>query len=131
MNEETFGGKAGEPVPEVDVEDVRAVWRFYREVEKNSPGRHVAIDSLLLASVCKPGADVHAVCYRQAQLGLLKMLASRLPPLQDSIGHLTSGGEFKDSAFQAIAKIPMEWIGNKRRQEFPFDVEQFIKLDSA
>jgi len=123
----SFGGKAGELVPEVDVEDVRAVWRFCREVQENSPGQQVAVDWLLLASVGRSGADVQAVWYRQAQLGLLKVLANHFPPVQDSIGRITVGSEFKDSAFRAIAKVPMEWMGNKPRQGFPFDVERFLQ----
>ena len=126
-----FGGKAGEAVPEVDADDVKAVWRQYRELQDRHPGQHVAIGLEVLKSVCKDGANVEAVCYRQVQLDIVKILAEQNAIPQASMDLLTEGGEFKDSAFEAIAKIPMKWIGSGQRQGFPFDMAQFIKLGST
>lgn len=126
-----FGGDAGTPVPEVDAEDVKAVWQQYREVEKNHPGRQVAIGLELLKNFCKPGANIEAVFYRHAQLHLLKMIAEQNVIPQLSLDSITTNGEFKDSAFEAIAKVPMQWMGEGPRQGLPFDVEKFLQLCSA
>ena len=65
-----FGGKAGEAVPEVDPEDMKAVWQEHRYMQKDHPGQPIAISTRVLQHYCNPGADMQAVCYRQAQLGL-------------------------------------------------------------
>jgi hypothetical protein len=122
-----FGGEAGEPVPEVDADDVKAIWQTYREAQDAEPGRHIAIDSIVLEKICKPGANVQAVVYRQCQLHLLKTLAEQHVIPKESMDSLTTGGEYKDSVFQAIAKISMEWIGRGRREGLPFDVEGFLQ----
>jgi hypothetical protein len=43
-----FGGAPGTPVPQVDPEDVRAVWKLGQEVKKNHPGVNVGISVELL-----------------------------------------------------------------------------------
>jgi hypothetical protein len=55
-----FGGKPGESVPEVDPEDLKALWRFCEEQQAHS----VAAGVDVLKSVCKPGANVEAKWYR-------------------------------------------------------------------
>jgi hypothetical protein len=71
---ELFGGKAGDAVPEVNADDVKAVRQMYRELQ----GRHPDVKAIgleLLKNGCKAGANVEPVCYRHAQLELVKMLA--------------------------------------------------------
>lgn len=37
-----FGGKPGEPVPEVDPEDLKIVWKINRDLQARHPGQQVA-----------------------------------------------------------------------------------------
>jgi hypothetical protein len=49
-----LGGAAGTPVPQVDPEDVRAVWKLGQEVEKDHPGVNVGIGVEIFERACKP-----------------------------------------------------------------------------
>jgi hypothetical protein len=49
-------GAPGEPVPQVDPEDVKAVWKLGQEVKKDHPGGGVAIGMAIFEHTCKPGA---------------------------------------------------------------------------
>src|SRR5215471_12356302 len=63
-----FGGKPGEPVPEVDADDLKAVWELYRDVKARHPGHDAAIGMSAVVASCKPGADAQAAAYRVGQL---------------------------------------------------------------
>jgi len=52
-----FGGEAGEPVPQVDPDDLKAVWQFFQNYPVRS-GQAVATPTSRLQQVCKPGADI-------------------------------------------------------------------------
>ena len=101
----------------MDPEDLKAVWDFSFEV---GPGG--AIDIILFERLCKPGADVQAVCYRSQMLSLVAMLiqTEQLAPSSD--------GTLDMKVFKAAAKMPLEWteIGVVR-EGFPFDVEKFLQ----
>ena len=119
----TFGGQPGEPVPEVDPEDMKTIWNIGREVQARNPGQQVAIGVDVYRSVCKPGADVIAASYRASLLGLMKLFAPAL------FAEITIDGVPTDSAFQAAAKVPMEWMGvGIVRQGPPFDVDALMQL---
>src|SRR5436853_6591247 len=68
-----FGGKPGEPVPQVDPDDLKAVWEINHEVQTSHPGERVTGISVL-EHACKPGADVKSVAYRAVMLGLRTLL---------------------------------------------------------
>lgn len=73
--DDLFGGpqgKPGEPVPEVDPDDLKSLWREQQEQQTH------AVDMQSMKRVCKPGADVTAVWYRASQLWLLSELAKQL-----------------------------------------------------
>lgn len=115
-----FGGKPGEPVPEVDPEDLKALWQQQQEVQAMHPGQHATgID--VMKAVCKPGANVKAVWYRMSMFGLLTMAA------KEQTSPWIKGGEPLDVVFRIIANIPMEWIGHTPREGLPFDVEEFFR----
>jgi hypothetical protein len=114
-----FGGAPGTPVPQVDPEDVRAVWKFGQEVKKDHPGVNVGIGMEILERACKPGSNIPAVTYRA---GMAAMFLRRAPELKDKL----------DAVFLAAATIPMEWIGVEIvRQGLPFDLEDFMRRVSA
>ena len=48
-----FGGEAGEPVPQVDPEDVKAIWKLGKDVQRRHPGEHVGIDVQVLEQTWK------------------------------------------------------------------------------
>src|ERR1700693_4732467 len=113
-------GAPGEPVPQVDPEDVKAVWKLGQEVKRDHPDGGVAIGMAIFEHTCKPGAIVKAVIYRTNKIEILRMLASEVmePLIHDKL----------DTVFQAAAQIPMEWIGvGVVRQGLPFDFEDFMR----
>jgi hypothetical protein len=128
--ERLLGGKPGEPVPEVDHEDAKAVWQQYQDA-----GPNVAITCRVLALFCSPGADVPAVGYRCGQLDLLRLLSQQQgapSELTEKIAPLMKDGAFSDAAFRAIAKVPMEWMEpGVIREGPPYDFDQFLKLCAA
>ena len=72
---ELFGlGRAGEPVPQVDPEDVKVVWEVGQESVKENPQGNVAIGVEIFRRACKPGANVPAVTYRTGQIGILRLI---------------------------------------------------------
>ena len=116
-----FGGNPGEPIPQVDPDDLKALWRLQRDVEARHPGQQVAIGNA--SAYCKPGADIQAVGYRVSFLWLM----SRIVPEQ--FAAFTKDGQPIDAAFRAAAKVPAEWmeVGVVRRHP-PFDVNEFTRL---
>jgi hypothetical protein len=111
-----FYGNPGDPVPEVDPDDLKAVAREYVEMQKRHPGKHVAIGMGAFLGVCKPGADVKAISYRYTHVALLALLAAELvspepevTAFKERLGALVKDGELTDAALNAAAKIPMTW----------------------
>ena len=117
-----FGGEPGEPVPEVDPEDLKAVWQFQREVETKH-GSQGAIGIDLMKQVCAPGADIQAIYYRTT----FTWMTTQIAPEQ--IAPFTRDGQPTDSVFRVAAKVPLEWMGvGIVRQGPPFDVNEFVRL---
>jgi hypothetical protein len=115
-----FGGQPGEPVPEVDPEDLKALWREQQELQARHPG--AAIGMTVAEQICKPGADIQALGYRTGMLWLLGQIA----PERFSL--FTKDGQPIDAAFRAAAKVPVEWIGEAITRQTPFDVDEFLRL---
>lgn len=124
MKPPSFGGMAGEPVPLVDPEDLKILWRTQKEIEARHPGRQVALGRAAAQQICKTGADIEAVGYRLSLLWLLSQIA----PTQ--FAALLEDGQPSDAAFRAAAKVRSEWMGEGITQQAPFDVEEFLRLCS-
>ena len=60
----SFGGNPGEPVPEVDPDDLKTVWQETRDLQARHPGQNAAIGLEPMKAKCKPGANLEAVAYR-------------------------------------------------------------------
>jgi hypothetical protein len=121
---EFFGGASGESVPQVEPEDVKAVWKLGlgRGMESGHPGGQRAIGVEVCKAACKPGADISAVCYRGMMLGLITRHA------QEQLAPWVNEGEMDNAIFRAIAEIPMEWMGvGIVRHGPPFDFEDFVR----
>ena len=112
-----FGGKPGEPVPEVDPDDLKTIWNVQQELQGG------AIDPEIYRRLCKPGANIEATCYRAQLLALTARFIATEQLAPDNEGMLDGG------VFRAAATVPMEWpeVGVVR-QGFPFDVEHFLRL---
>ena len=118
-----FGGEPGEPVPEVDAEDVKAVWKIQSDLQARHPGEQVATGMGLLQAACKPGANIEAISYRASQLFLMSFYAP------EHLEKMTANGQPSDSVFSAVAKMPMEWMGvGIVRQGPPFNFDEFLHL---
>jgi len=116
-----FGGTPGTPVPAVDPEDLKAIWRLHREISNQHPSQSVGIDQTVTVGRCKPGSDVHAVAYRISMLELLQRVAA------DSLAPWTKNTELDDAVFRVAADIPMDWIGTEQRKGWPFDVKELLR----
>lgn len=69
-----FQGQAGQPVPQVDPLDIKAVWQIGKETMESHPGQNVGIGVEFFERACKPGANIPAVTYRA---GMIAMFQSR------------------------------------------------------
>lgn len=130
MNDQfsAFFGPEGEPVPEVDPDDIRAVAREYQEMQKQHPGERFTGGMDLLKHVCKPGADMRAVSYRYMFVSLLPFIAAQMrspepetAALQERLSAVVKDGELIDAALAVAAKIPMKWA----KKGLPFDFDEF------
>ena len=107
-------GKAGEPVPVVDVADIKAVWAHDRELRAQHPGG-VAVEIGVFKRVCSPGADIRAVAHRCQMLGLWEML---LRPVW-------TGGDLSENSFKVAARMDLRWMAPGVIQSGPA-VEEFL-----
>ncbi len=108
-------GKAGDPVPVVDVADIKAVYAHGRELRAHHP-EGVAVEIGVWKRVCSPGADVRAVAYRCQRLCVFEWL---LRPAW-------IGGEFSERAFEVSAKMDLRWIAPGVSQTGLFELEEFV-----
>jgi hypothetical protein len=129
----------GTPVPLVDLDDLKAVAHLCDELQQQHRGTQFGIGIGAVAHMCKPGADVRAVCYRVQQLGLLKLFSEQkvdnpeiqahIARFQAKIAPLMLDGKFTDAAFRAIARIPLKWMApGVVREGLPYDVEELLRL---
>jgi hypothetical protein len=122
-NPPRFGGEPGEPVPEVDPEDIRATWEFHQKLQAEHPGEQIAVCASLAESICKPGADIQAVGYRSTIIWMTTVFAP------ERIAPFLRNGQPTDAVFRAAAKVPLEWMGvGIVRKGPPFDVDEFLHL---
>jgi hypothetical protein len=122
-------GNSGEPVPTVEMGDLKSAWNIYQDIESRHPGKQVGVDISVIQHACSATADVRAVTYRCGMLQVLERLAAdRLVPWKGN-------GRLDDGVFSVAARIPMNWIGVGIPQSgLPFDVGSFfdeLRLESA
>jgi hypothetical protein len=123
MNDRLSLGKAGEPVPVVDPEDLKIVFDTYEDATKRGI-KTVGAGTFMHA--CKPGADLTALWFRYSilQLGLSRPVPELAPWVKD--------GEPADAVFREASRIPMEWIGvGISHQGTPFEPEELFRRISG
>jgi len=106
----SFGGNAGEPVPEVDPEDLKTIWQESRAVQARHHGQNAAIGFELMKAICKPGANIEAVAYRSTMIWVLKKFA------QEQLAPWVNEEQVSDAVFRTMAAISMEWLGHTPRR---------------
>jgi hypothetical protein len=117
----------GDEVAAVDPADLRAVWNLMRNVQARNatPGQCTSISVGGYERVCSPGADVTAVWFRAAMLGMLQMTGDLLTPW-------THDGDFDGAVFSVAASLPMKKMPvGVPQQGLPFDVQEFVKQIGA
>ena len=117
----SFGGNPGEPVAEIDRDDLKMVWQETQNLLARVPGESVGITFEVIQGFCKPVANAQAVWYRSTMIWVLKRFA------QEQLAPWVKDEEVSDAVFQTMATIPMEWIGHAEREGLPFDVEEFFR----
>jgi hypothetical protein len=124
MKEAIFGAKPGEPVPEVDPQDMKAVWTLARNTKARFPGENVGVAGWERS--LKPGADAEAVRHRISLLGMVVRHANELE-LQEVLAPFLNDGEPSDAMFRAMAEVPMEGVQEGEIYHgFPFDFSEFL-----
>jgi len=113
-------GNPGEPVVNVDPDDLKTFWQQTRDLQAAHPGRNVSIGFEAL-DLSMPGVNTGAVWYRSSMIWVLNQIA------QERLAPWIKDGEVSDAVFRTIATIPMEWIGHTEREGLPFDVEEFFR----
>src|SRR5579859_146246 len=118
-NAPSFLGNPGEPVPEVDANDLKTFWQRTRDLQARVP-EHVSI-GLEANAICGPDTNARAVWYRTSMIAVLNHVAPEqmAPWIRDQ--------QVSDVVFRTMASIPMEWIGPAEREGLPFDVEEFFR----
>ena len=116
-----FGGNPGDPVAEVDPDDLKTFWQETRHLCAQHPGQSVSMTSEHIKTLCKSEANPEAVWYRSTMLWVLNQFA------QDQLAPWVNNEEFADAVFRTMATIPMEWIGHTDREGLPFDLEEFFR----
>jgi hypothetical protein len=114
-----FWGKEGEPVPEVDPSDMKALWKLGEDISKKNPGRGVAVGVNLMEAHCKPGANIGAITYRAQMIGRLRRAAPDVmdPLVRDKL----------DAVLSVASDIPMKWIGATVHEGWTFDPDDFLR----
>ena len=117
-------GKPGEPVAEVDPDDLKTFWQeiryFQARDQARDPSQHVSF-GIEAKAIAKPVANFEEVWYRSMMLRILTEEA------QEQFAPWIKDEEVSDVVFRTMATIPMEWIGNTEREGLPFDVEEFFR----
>ena len=109
-------GKAGEPVPVVDLADIKVMWVHFQELKAQHPGG-VAVEVDIWKQLCSPGANIQAVSYRCQMLGLLEMMQRAA----------WTGGELSVNAFKVAARMDLHWMAVGLAQNgLPFSLEGFL-----
>ena len=121
LRDPPFGGNPGDPVADVDPEDLKTMWQRVRDLIETGPGQGFGMTCNTLDAFCKPGANAEAVWYRSTMIWVLSRFA------QDQLAPWVRNEEVSDAVFRTMATIPMEWIGHTEREGFPFDVEEFFR----
>ena len=74
--EELFGGKAGEQVPQVDPEDIKALWERGQQAKRDNPNGGT-LTALPLLQHLQARAIIKAVIYRATKIEILRALHPR------------------------------------------------------
>ena len=122
-------GNPGEPVPVVEMEDLKSAWNIYKDIASRHPGEQVSVGISVIEHACSATADVRAVTYRCGMLQILEKLAG------DLLAPWKESGQLDDAVLRVAARIPMNWIGVGIPQSgLPFDIDAFVdelRADSA
>ncbi len=123
-----FLGNAGEPVVEVDPDELKALWQRMRELRARVPGaeesRAVSV-GFQGTAIGEPGARSGAIWFRATMLSALHRVA------REPLAPWMSDEKVADAVFRIMAKIPMEWIGFTPHDGLPFDVDEFFRQLTA
>ena len=115
-----FGDKPGEPVPQVDPEDFRAVWRYFKDSRLRSGQASQQVPTFFGRSANPVRTLRHSVT--------AMMLSVMIRHTQELLAPWNREGELDDAVFSAAAATPIGWIGvGTEHQGLPFDVEDFMR----
>jgi hypothetical protein len=127
-------GPINELVPTVKANDLKAAWRLVHDTKKDHSGA-IGISHGLWQQVLSKGADIDAVTYRNAMLGLLFRIfqdtdfVAAEPEIRKQAERFSkfSDDTFNDALFKVMAQIRLHWLRKDGPTNgFPFDLEEFL-----
>ena len=100
-------GRPGTPVPQVDPKDIKAIWEFSSDFEKEHPGRQGAVGIEVLKLRCSKQGLIsrRPATYRTQMLWVVQHTSP------EALAPWTKEHHLADEVFRAIATVPMEWMG--------------------
>src|SRR5579862_3654166 len=113
-------GNPGEPVAEVDPDDLKTFWQETRNLQARHPGQNVSMGLHVMKAIFKPGANLPALWYRSVMIHVLNRC------MQERLAPWVKDEDLSDAVVRTMATIPMEWIGHTDHAGLPFDVEEFF-----
>ena len=127
-------GPANELVPTVKADDMRVALRLVQDTRAEHPGvGAVAIGRGQWKRSLSKGADIDAITYRLAMLGLLygilqdADLAKAGPEMQKQAERLSKFSKFDDTLLRVMAQVRLYWLRKDGPTNgFPFDLEEFL-----
>jgi hypothetical protein len=64
-------GNPGEPVAEVDPDDLKTFWQEVRNLQARHPSQHIGISFEVMKAIYKPGSNVQAIWFRSTMIWAL------------------------------------------------------------
>ena|SRR5882757_9929023 len=114
-------GNPGEPVAEVDPDDLKTFWQEVRNLQARHPSQHIGISFEVMKAIYKPGSNVQAIWFRSTMIWALNR------SVQERLATWVKDEEVSDAVFRTMATTPMEWIGHTEREGLPYNVEEFFR----
>jgi hypothetical protein len=112
-----FWKDSSSDVAVVDPADLTVVWELMQDVQRRNEGQSASVGIAAYKNLCSPGANVEAVWFRAAMLGMLNMA------MPGWMGNADVGRVMKIAASFPMKKVEVGVAFDGP----PFDLPEFLK----
>jgi hypothetical protein len=114
-------GPPGEPVPEVDPDQLKAFWDIYDKIKSRAYGPGASHESPL-------AVYGRAIIYRCMMLKLLESIPDNAPAeVLRLIAPLRQNGHLVEAAVKVGARFSMTWLPGVGNHPLPYDLAAFVE----